>query len=179
MSFYILFFQSKTLGIRHTGGYPGQVPPPGGYPGQVPRNLGLGTPPGGVPVEIDGVSTNKSGLSHPFYCIPSCYIPSCYANINFQDPNGNNILLSTTTTNAFRHRHFFQVHLTQPMKHVDIPGFLTALKPAWQTLRPGTINISLFFDEWTVFNFQYISFSRVNGESLNFIFWLQPTTILN
>ena len=91
-------------------------------------------------VEIDGVITSQSILSVVTRAAIS-------ANINFQDPNGNNILLSTATTNTFRHRQFFQVHLTQPMKHVDIPGFLAALKPAWQTLRPCEIQISLFFDK--------------------------------
>ena len=100
-------------------------------------------------VEIDGVITSQRILR----IVSRAAIN---ANINFQDPNGNNILLSTTTTNAFRHRHFFQVHLTQPMKHVDIPGFLAALKPAWQTLRPGKIHFSLFFDKWTIFSFQNI-----------------------
>ena len=75
-------------------------------------------------VEIDGVVTSKSLLE----TVDRLTIQTL---VQFQDPNGNAIETTQDTTNAFRYRHFFQVPLSVPMKYVDIPGFITAVKDIW------------------------------------------------
>ena len=81
-------------------------------------------------VEIDGVIMSKSVLS----IVQPLMIRT---QINFKDPNDKDYVVMSDMNNAFRHKHFFQVQLTEPMKYADIPDFLARVKPSWTTLQPG------------------------------------------